>query len=173
MCRSSETLSLLWNRILKKTKKHVHKSPLVLIMESELKQTLTRHNYLLHTLAHICENIPFCRLRNQFLPLCNQVFRQFPSHFMFPKRVHSFPHSGFLQKNYKMETWTQFKKIKFIKRCQLKWSLFCFVVKSKKMTLALIMFEVSGVYQDYICDYACNSGTQVIVPFVISCTSLG
>lgn len=41
------------------------------------------------------------------------------------------------------------------------------------MTLALIMFEVSRVYQDYNCDYACNSGTQVIVPFVISCTSLG
>lgn len=41
------------------------------------------------------------------------------------------------------------------------------------MTLAPIVFEASIVYQDYIFDHACNSRTQVIVLFGISCTSLG
>lgn len=45
------------------------------------------------------QNAPVCRLRNQFLPLGYEAFCHLSSYFMFPKRIHSLPHSSFLREN--------------------------------------------------------------------------
>lgn len=45
------------------------------------------------------QNVPVCRLRNQFLPFGYEAFCDLSSYFMFPKRIHSLPHSSFLREN--------------------------------------------------------------------------
>lgn len=45
------------------------------------------------------QNTPVCRLRNQFLPFGYEAFGHISSYFMFPKRIHSLPHSSFLREN--------------------------------------------------------------------------
>lgn len=72
---------------------------------SEHLLCLSSWNWSLGALPFAClgtcmQNAPVW-LWNQFLPLCNQAFSHFTSYFMFPKRVHSFSHSGFLQEKQK------------------------------------------------------------------------
>lgn len=57
------------------------------------------HSLLLFALAVIMQIIPVCRLRNQFLPFGYEAFCDLSSYFMFPKRIHSLPHSSFLREN--------------------------------------------------------------------------